>query len=470
MTRELHPLDLAVLLAYGGVLLYLGFRLWRRGASTADDYFIAGRSLTLPAFVMTLVTTWYGGILGVGEYTYRYGIANWFVFGLPYYLGAALFALFFAKKARRTRFKNLPDQLYQAYGARVSRAGALLVFVLTLPAGYVLMLGITAVAIFDVDLTVGVILGTVVSVGYVYLGGMRAVIRTDRFQFILMYGGFVVLLIFLWMQEGSPISMWSRLPDTHTDLTGGQSIWAILVWYFIALGTLIDPTFYQRCYAARDEDTARRGIWFAIGFWFFFDVMTTLVGLYAAAIYVDLANPVTAFPQLAIDYLPIGVRGLFWVTLWAVIMSTVDSYTFTAAVTAGRDLWLGPEHSRGDAAEIRMSRRALPLVAVLAIVLALYFRSVVDIWYVIGSVITPALLLPVVVSFSNAYKFSPAGAMLNMIAAGGVSLTWEIMRNWLGADALPWAVPAIYPGLAVSIIIWGVDRSRMQKTSPVDLS
>jgi len=197
--------------------------------------------------------------------------------------------------------------------------------------------------------------------------------------------------------------------------------------------------------------------------------MTALVGLYAVTIYADLSNPVTAFPQLAIDYLPVGVRGLFWVTLWAVIMSTVDSYTFTAAVTAGRDLWLGPEHSRGDAAEIRMSRRALPVVAILAIVLALYFRSVVDIWYVVGSVITPALLLPVVVSFSNAYKFSPTGAMLNMIAAGGVSLIWEVMRNWMGADALPWSVPAIYPGLAISVAIWSIDRLRSQKSRTVRL-
>lgn len=458
MNTDMHALDLVILLAYAGVLLYLGFRLWRRGSTSADDYFVAGRSLTLPAFVMTLVTTWYGGILGVGEYTYRYGIANWFVFGLPYYLAAALFALFFAKKARRTRFKNLPDQLYQAYGARVSRTGALLVFFMTLPAGYVLMLGITAAAIFGVDLTLGVVVGTVISVGYVYLGGMRAVVRTDRFQFVLMYGGFILLLLFLWLQEGSPMSMWSRLPDTHTDLTGGQSVWAILVWYFIALATLIDPTFYQRCYAAKDERTARRGIWFAIGFWFCFDIMTTLIGLYAATIYTDLADPVRAFPQLASDYLPVGIRGLFWVTLWAVIMSTVDSYTFTASITAGRDLWLGPEHSRGEAAEIRMSRRALPLVAVLAMVLALYFRSVVDLWYVIGTIITPALLLPVVVSFSREHKFSSAGAMTNMIVAGGTSLTWEVMRNLNGADTLPLSVPAIYPGLAISSVIWLIDR------------
>ena len=78
---------------------------------TTEDYFVAGRAVTLPAFVATLVSTWYGGILGVGEYSWRYGLANWLVFGVPYYLGALLFALFFAKRARETKDYTLPDLL-----------------------------------------------------------------------------------------------------------------------------------------------------------------------------------------------------------------------------------------------------------------------------------------------------------------------------------------------------------------------
>ena len=92
------PLD------WGLVLLYFGFlaAVWLRRLgrhSTAVEYLVAGRRVTLPAFVATLVATWYGGILGVGEYSYRYGISNWLVFGVPYYAGALLFAIFYARRA-----------------------------------------------------------------------------------------------------------------------------------------------------------------------------------------------------------------------------------------------------------------------------------------------------------------------------------------------------------------------------------
>ena len=74
--------------AYAGFLLLVVLRLFRRPSRGAVDYIVAGRRLTLPAFTASLVTTWYGGILGVGEYTWTYGISNWLVFGVPYYLCA----------------------------------------------------------------------------------------------------------------------------------------------------------------------------------------------------------------------------------------------------------------------------------------------------------------------------------------------------------------------------------------------
>ena len=55
----------------------------------------------------------------------------------------------------------------------------------------------------------------------------------------------------------------------------------ILVWFFIASWTFVDPGFYQRSAAARDPATARRGILISIGLWFVFDLLTTTAGLYA---------------------------------------------------------------------------------------------------------------------------------------------------------------------------------------------
>ncbi|MCJ7752957.1 MAG: hypothetical protein MUP13_00190, partial [Thermoanaerobaculales bacterium] len=86
-----------LVLAYVAALLLLSVR--RRGGGSVD-YLLAGRRLTLPVFVATLVTTWYGGILGIGEYAWRFGISTWLVFGVPYYAAAVLFALWLAPRLR----------------------------------------------------------------------------------------------------------------------------------------------------------------------------------------------------------------------------------------------------------------------------------------------------------------------------------------------------------------------------------
>ncbi|MAZ68513.1 MAG: hypothetical protein CMG49_03985, partial [Candidatus Marinimicrobia bacterium] len=38
-----------------------------------NEYFYLSRKLTLPSFVATIVTTWYGGILEIGRFTYING-------------------------------------------------------------------------------------------------------------------------------------------------------------------------------------------------------------------------------------------------------------------------------------------------------------------------------------------------------------------------------------------------------------
>jgi SSS family solute:Na+ symporter len=62
------------------------------------------------------VATWYGGILGVGEYSWRYGVSNWLVFGVPYYVGALLFAWLLARRAPHGGALHHSDLLERHYG------------------------------------------------------------------------------------------------------------------------------------------------------------------------------------------------------------------------------------------------------------------------------------------------------------------------------------------------------------------
>ena len=297
------PLDWGLILLYFGFLAAVWAGALRRRAG-ALEYLVAGRRITLPALVATLVATWYGGILGVGEYSWRHGLANWLVFGVPYYVGALLFAFVFARRAREARLYTLPDLLDQAYGRGPALMGALAVFVAAQPAAYVLMLGTLFAAMTGLPLAPCILAAAVLSLFYVDRGGLRAVVLTDQVQFVLMYAGFALLLAFLVAQHGAWGFLRAHLPPAHLTWHGGNAPQAILVWYFIALSALVDPGFWQRAYAARDPRVARNAVLWSVACWAVFDAMTTIAGLYARALLPDLRDPVFAFPELARIALP----------------------------------------------------------------------------------------------------------------------------------------------------------------------
>jgi SSS family solute:Na+ symporter len=443
------------------IVLYFAFlaAVWlaRLGRSIpALDYLVAGRRVTLPAFVATLVATWYGGILGVGEYSWRYGVSNWLVFGVPYYIGALLFALLFARRAREEALYTLPDLLARHYGRGPALMGALSIFVVSAPAAYVLMLGTLFASMFHLPLVPCVIAASLFSVFYIYNGGLRTVVFTDQVQFLLMYAGFFVMVGFLIARHGGLGFLTSHLPATHFSWNGGLPAQSVLVWYLIALSALVDPGFWQRAYAARDPQVAKRGVLISILCWIVFDFLTTTTGLYARAVLPHLAQPVFAFPELARVTLPPVALGLFYLAMIATVMSTIDSYGFIAATTIGRDvMW----RLRGVASEERLTRDSqlgLWIAAAFATGLAITEQSVIDLWHDLGSITTPTLLLPVATAMLRRGRLGSRATLVAMILPFALSLAWVIERRTAhGAPPLPWSIEPIYAGLLASLIVYG---------------
>ena len=461
----MHPIDYALIIVYLAVLLYLGLIKRLRGDSSTGQLILGGRMLTLPAFVASLVSTWYGGILGVGEYSFQYGLSNWLVFGLPYYLAAALFALFLAKKARRAEVLTIPDRLAQAYGNRTAAVGSVIIYLMTVPAAYILMVGVLAEQLFGWPFWVGVLAGTFFSVVYVYTGGFDSVVRTDLLQFVLMFIGFVLLIVFAWAKYGGIEFLQSHTPEAMFTWNGGNSSLYVLSWYVIALATLIEPAFYQRCYAAKTASIARNGIWVSILCWAVFDFLTTFCGIYARAILPELADPVASYPALALKLLPAGLMGVFALALLATVMSTIDSYAFIAASTFGNDI-VGRAFRLNDAQILRFTKIGLLVSAGLAVGMAVFFRSVVDIWYAFGSVGTPALLVPVFFSFVGRRRLPSRWALVSIVSAGVVSSVW-LAAKYFRADSSYWyGIPPIVPGLVLSLVIFALFSKKNRPALP----
>lgn len=455
--------DILLIIAYFLLILIIGFRARHRREGGVDDFFLAGRTLTLPAFVATLVATWYGGILGIGEFSFRYGLSNWIVFGAPYYVFALLFAIFIAKRVRQTNLATIPDKLYASYGLPSALTGAVLTFFLVSPAPYVLMLGTLVQLIFGGPLWISVVFTAVISVIYLAKGGFRSDVHVNVAEFILMFAGFALMLFFAWNAFGGVDYLQKNLPPLHLTWHGGNSWQFILVWFFIALWTLVDPGFHQRCYAARDGATAQKGILVSILFWILFDVLTTMTGLYARAALLDLPQPAQSFPLFAEQILPPIAKGIFYIGLLATIMSTLSSMTFIGAMTLSNDL-IGRWHKHhgqplNPNALMQWTRAGLVITVLWAVVMALLLPSVVQIWYAIGTAIIPGLLAPLLLSYSSRWKLAPRIALTSMMGGSGLSLLWLVAGKisdgayWLGIEPL-------YPGILLSLLITFCGRTK----------
>ncbi len=451
---SLAPVDLGVIGAYFLAVLWVGFRAARRQTGDSEDFLLAGRHLTLPMFVATLVATWYGGILGVGEFSYTYGLSQWTVFGFPYYVFAVIFALFLATRIQGPTAVTIPDRLRSAYGPTAGYMGAVFTFLMINPAPYMLMVGVLLQLIFGGSLLVALVVGTLLSCLYLIAGGFRSVTATNYLEFAFMYGGFACILPFAWAEYGGLEFLSTHLPPLHLTWHGGNTTQAILAWFFIALWTLIDPGFHQRCEAARSGGVAKWGILVSVGFWFLFDAMTVTAGLYARAALPGLEQPSLAYPALATQVLPPVIRGIFFTGMLATIMSTLVSYSFLAGQTLGRDLiW----RMRGGS-DVAATRIGLVLALAVAGLLVWMLPSVVQLWYAVGSAMVPGMLLPLLLTWANA-RPRPWNALAMMVSGSGISTTWLILGHLHaveGAAVYPWGIEPLYPGLLATGILWGI--------------
>jgi SSS family solute:Na+ symporter len=453
----LSPADFIVIGLYFLAVLVIGFLASRPGRNEAE-FLLAGRSLTTPVFVMTLVSTWYGGILGVGEFSYRYGISNWIVQGVPYYIFAVVFAFLLAKKIRATNLATIPDKLEQEYGKKTAILGGILTFILMTPAPYVLMIGVLLQLVTGWSLSVCVVAGTLATIAYLFWGGFRSDVQTDILEFFLMFAGFAMIIPFAAAKYGGWGFIAANVPPQHLTWNGGNTMQFILVWFFIALWTLVDPSFHQRCYAARSAEVAQKGILCSVIFWLAFDAMTATAGLYARAALPSIPKPVMAYPLLAEAVLPPIAKGMFYVGMLATIMSTLNTLAFVSATTVGRDIVSRLRGSMGEEQTTKAIRWGLAGMGILSVVLALAIPSVIRLWYTIGTVVIPGLLIPLVTSYFERWKAGGETALYAMGSGWLVSTAWLIAgwsREMGNSSAYPLGIEPMYPGLAVSAIVWG---------------
>jgi len=492
-------IDILIIVAFLSTIILIGFLAGKGKNKSSDDYLLSGRKVGLSLFILTNVATWYGGILGVGEFSYRYGLVSWFTQGLPYYIFAIVFAFLFADKIRSASLFTITDKLEETYGRKVSLVSAILIFILVSPAPYLLILGQIISIIFNINIFYSLLIAVLVSSVYLFKGGYTSNIWADAFSFFVMFLGFIIIVFVAYNNYGGLEYLEQNLPKEHLSLTGGTSVTFIVVWFLIALWTFTDPGFHQRCYSAKNEKVAKWGIVISVFLWIFFDFLTNTTGLFTKAILPNLGNPVMAFPFLAEKILAPGLKGIFFAALIATILSTLNSFMFLSATTFSRDfiyrlyksntssfsnvIIRNPKsllnrfrlktyrkdntisNSKFDL--IFYTRIGILFTSLISLLIAYSFESIVEMWYTIGSICIPGLIILVVSSYYTKYKISNSIAYIEIISAVMSSIIWLLIRGqFIGVKILEDVEPMIM-GLFNAIVIHLVGILKNTKESNV---
>lgn len=423
----------------------------QKNGSKLLDYMLMGRQLTLPLFVATLAASWYGGIFGVNEITFNYGIHNFVIQGVFWYIAYIIFALFLVDKVKHYQSITIPDLAYKMFGPKSAKTAAFFTFVNILPVSYVLSLGIFLNLICGLPVVWGMITGTVFVSLYAAWGGLRAVVFSDVVQFAVMCLAVFLVLVFSVCNFGGLEFLKSNLPASHFSLTGGNGWLNTLIWGAIALATLVNPAFYQRCFAAKDVKTAKYGILICTFIWFCFDICTTAGALYARALLPD-ALPSHAYFLYSVQLLPAGLKGFFIAGILAVILSTLDSFLFIASNTVAYDLLKNKIKNK-----LLLNQICFFIIAALSIILALVLKgSFKKIWFTMGSYMSACLLIPMLAGYIWPDKIKDNTFVFSSLSAAVFMTLWAfIPRCGLAAET-----DGFYIGLAVNIFIIGFSLIR----------
>lgn len=438
-----HPIDLGIVLASLAGMILIGYAVAGR-IRTFADFFAAGRSLTTPILLCTLVSSYYGldALLGDSGDAAREGVVVWFTYGRPYTLALLLAALLIARRLEAGRYLSIADVLAAKYGRGAQAAGAIAAFFYNLPILAIVGLAALGQVLFGAPLWAGALLGSALSVAYVAMGGFWADTLTDVAQFVVMCVSLALALPLVLDAAGGFPGIRSALGEAAFAPLGTAPPLYTAAYALTALSVLVEPLFYQRIFAARDPGALRRAFLWAVLFWAAYDWATTAVGMAGAALMArGLLPPDLPRDQVLLRtvplFLPVGLSGFFLGGLLATAMSTIDSYLLLSASNLVYDLYrplVNP--TLDDRALVRYTRLSLVASAAVSVLIGLYFERIKEAWNFMATILTSTLLVPMLGAL---FGRAPAPLAGTLSAWGGllaVVLFFAAVHVW-GAPYAP---------------------------------
>ena len=218
---HLSGLDIAVIAIYFVMVIWIGFYL-KGQANTSEEFFMAGREMTAWIAGLSFVSANLGSLelMGWAGSAYQYGIlaAHWYWIGaIPamLFLGMVMMPFYYVCKTH-----SVPGYLDLRYGG-----GARTVAAISFAVEMILMSGVNMFAMAVVmkvvlgwDLNFSIIVSSLAVAAYVALGGLRSAIFNEVLQFMLIWGGALLVPILGLIEAGGWTGFQARL--AHNISTG----------------------------------------------------------------------------------------------------------------------------------------------------------------------------------------------------------------------------------------------------------
>src|SRR5581483_4481696 len=213
LTR-LHSLDVVIIAVYFAMVIWIGFYL-KGMSNTSEEFFMAGREMTAWIAGLSFVSANLGSLelMGWAGSAYQYGIlaTNWYWIGaIPamLFLGLVMMPFYYVSKTH-----SVPGYLDLRFGGEARTVSAI-AFALEM----ILMSGVNMFAMAVVmkvvlgwDINFSIIVSSVAVALYVGLGGLRSAIFNEVLQFVLIWGGALLVPILGLYQTGGWTGLKARI-------------------------------------------------------------------------------------------------------------------------------------------------------------------------------------------------------------------------------------------------------------------
>jgi len=433
------------ILAYLLILIGVG-AVRSRAVKTQTDFMVAGRKLSAPVLVGTLLATWIGSgsIIASAGLSYRKGFsALWFDAGVWV---AIIFLYFIAGRARKFAQFTVPDILEARYNKYARILGSITTIIAYTAivsyqfkaGGWVLNL------VVGIPVDQGIILTAVFVIAYTALAGMISVAYTDVVNGVVLLLGFVIGFPFLLKLAGGWGNIMTNLPADRFQVLGTMSIWEALSYSLPTMLLLLgESNMYQRFFSARDEKAAKASVVGWISGTIFIETLIVVLAIIGSSIFLDIDPEMVLLHSVRHGLSPV-IGLILLAAIVAVIVSTADSFLLVPSTNIMRDIY--QRFINPDVSQKRMvlySRLVVIALGIVAFIQVKFFTTVLAMalyaYTMYGVGITPATLAAFFWK-----RATPAGGVCSIALGMVTTIGWELLKK-------PLNVPTIYPALILSV-------------------